>query len=547
MKIIDANRAFQVFHPMWKMILSGAILFGSVAGNGSAVNAAGAQQPTFQDTRTSYAREAITRLVQKGIVTGTTEYSFEPKRAVTRAEFASFAVRLLGLKPVSNNIKPFADISVNAWYYGNVAAMTNLFILEGKGQSQFQPNASITREEASALLVRMLKQRPEANDLISNTYSDAADISSWARLYVQKVHLLGLMRGNNGMFRPSDQVTREEAAVMLDAILQNSTWAAQIQRKQDHGIQLGWQYNSSAAEFIRQVEQSPVNTVVPRWFFLNKDMNVSDHANATIISWASASGRALWPMLGNRSNKEMTHQMLSSSVNREAVVSQVSAFVKKYKLGGINVDFENVDPVDREGFTAFVTSLTKSLHALGAVVSIDVSPNLGSDWTEAFDYVKLGVISDYMVLMSYEEHWDGDLKPGSVASLPWVERALTKMLSEVEGAKAILGLPLYTRDWSTVNPAGASWDITLREQGIRAAASGSLRHWDSRLNQYIINYTSSSVAREIWAEESRSLSAKVLMSGQQNIAGLAYWYMGGETADVWNAITNAMRFESYRF
>ncbi|MGO4528459.1 S-layer homology domain-containing protein [Paenibacillus sp. 2TAF8] len=547
MNIVNDNRAIQAFHPLWKMVLCGAILLSSVVGNGSAVHAAGSQQPTFHDTRTSYAREAITRLVKKGIVAGTTEHTFEPKKAVTRAEFASFAVRLLGLKPVSNNIKPFADLSANAWYYGNVAAMTNLSIIEGKGQNQFQPNASITREEAAALLVRMLKQHSVASNTIYNTYADAADISSWALPYVQKVHQLGLMRGSNGMFRPADQVTREEAAVMLDAVLQNYSWAAQIQRRQDHGIQLGWQYNSSTAEFINQVEQSPVNTVVPRWFFLNKDMNVSDHANATLISWASVSGRALWPMLGNRSNKEMTHQMLSSSANREAVVSQVSAFVKKYKLGGINVDFENVDPVDREGFTAFVTSLTRSLHGLGAVVSVDVSPNLGSDWTAAFDYVKLGEISDYMVLMSYEEHWNGDPKPGSVASLPWVERALTKMLSEVEGAKTILALPLYTRDWSTVNPAGASRDITLGEQGVRAAASGSLRHWDSRLNQYIINYMSSSVAREIWAEESRSLSAKVLMSGQQNIAGLAYWYMGGETADVWDAITNAMRFESYRF
>lgn len=53
--------------------------------------------------------------------------------------------------------------------------------------------------------------------------------------------------------------------------------------------------------------------------------------------------------------------------------------------------------------------------------------------------------------------------------------------------------------------------------------------------------------RYIWAEDSRSLSAKVLMSEQRQIAGLAYWYMGGETADVWNAISNASRFESYNF
>ncbi|WP_426334581.1 S-layer homology domain-containing protein [Paenibacillus silvae] len=544
MKKIDMKQACR---SLWKTVLIGAIMLGSVAGNGGGIVHAAGNQSAFEDTRTSYAREAIDRLVNQGVVAGTTEHLFEPKKAVTRAEFASFAVRLLALKPVKNSMNPYADVSAKAWYYGNVAAMTNLSILEGKGQRLFQPNASITREEAAALLVRMLKQRPVETNNPANTYSDAAEISTWARPYVQTVYRLGLMRGSDGLFRPGEQVTREEAAVMLDAILQNQTWAAQLKRKEQLGIQLGWQYNASTAEFIKQVQQSPVNTLVPRWFFLNGDMSVSNHVDSTLISWASSTDRKLWPLLGNRSNKEITHQMLSSSANREAVVKQVTSLVKTYKLGGINVDFENVDPSDRAGFTAFVTSLTTALHKLGAVVSVDVSPDLGTDWTAAFDYVNLGEISDYMVLMSYEEHWSGDPKPGSVASLPWVERALATMLNEVANGKTILALPLYTRDWSMASPETASWDITLGEQGIRAAAAGSRTQWDTSLSQYRINYTAAHAAREIWAEESRSLSAKVLMSSEQNIAGLAYWYMGGETADVWNAITNAMRFDSYTF
>ncbi|WP_458126517.1 S-layer homology domain-containing protein [Paenibacillus sp. Z3-2] len=530
----------------WKMALCGVLALGSVAGYSNTVQAATVQQQ-FQDTHTSYAKDAITHLVDKGIAAGTSETTFEPKKAVTRAEFATFAVRLLGLKPVKNNINPYQDISMNAWYYGNVAAMTNLFILEGKGQGTFQPNASITREEAAALLVRMLKQQPVETSLLSSTYFDAADISDWARPYVQTVYQLGLMRGSGGVFRPHDQVTREEAAVMLDAILQKKTWSEQLRRSDELGVQLGWQYNSTTAEFKKQVEQSEVNTLVPRWFFLNSSMKVTDHADPALISWASATNRQLWPLLGNRSDSALTHQMLSSSVNRAAVISQVAAYVKTYKLDGINVDFENVDPVDREGLTAFVTSLTATLHALGAVVSVDVSPDLGTDWTDAFDYAKLGAVSDYMVLMGYEEHWNGDPKAGSVASLPWVEKALDTMLSEVVRAKTILALPLYTRDWSSVNPAASSWDITLAEQGTRAYATGSVRRWDASLAQYIIGYNSNGTPRYIWAEDSRSLSAKVLMSEQRQIAGLAYWYMGGETADVWNAISNASRFESYNF
>ena len=134
------------------------------------------------------------------------------------------------------------------------------------------------------------------------------------------------------------------------------------------------------------------------------------------------------------------------------------------------------------------------------MVSVDVSPDLGTDWTDAFDYAKLGAVSDYMVLMGYEEHWNGDPKAGSVASLPWVEKALDTMLSEVVRAKTILALPLYTRDWSSVNPATSSWDITLADQGMRAHATGSVRRWDASLVRYIIGYNSNGKPRYIWAE-----------------------------------------------
>lgn len=501
----------------------------------------------FQDINTSYAKEAITHLVSEGIAAGTSETRFEPKKAVTRAEFATFAVRLLGLKPVKNNISPYSDTRTTAWYYGNVSAMTNLSILEGKGQGTFQPNASITREEAAALLVRMLKQTSGSTGLLSTTYVDASDISVWAKPYVQKVYQLGLMRGSDGLFRPQDQVTREEAAVMLDSILQKKEWSQQLGNADSLGIQLGWQYNSTTAEFKKQIEQSEVNTLVPRWFFLNSSMQITDHTDATLLTWASSTNREVWPLLGNRSDAAMTHQMLSSSANRTSVVTQVTAYVKKYQLDGINVDFENVLPEDRAGMTAFVTSLAASLHTIGAVVSVDVSPDLGTDWTDAFDYATLGAVSDYMVLMGYEEHWNGDPIAGSVASLPWVENALDTMLTDVVRAKVILALPLYTRDWSSASPATGSWDITLAEQGTRAHAAGSVRQWNASLEQYVIGYSSNGLARYIWAEESRSLTAKVRMSTDRKIAGLAYWYMGGETVDVWDAISNASRFESYLF
>lgn len=508
---------------------------------------AAAAQTLFTDTANSYAKDAIDLLVSEGIATGTSSTRFEPKKAVSRAEFAAFAVRLLGLKPVSNDINPYSDISKSAWYYGSVAAMTNLSILEGKGQGTFQPGASITREEAAALLSRMLKRQSTSSASLNALYKDAASISDWARPYVQNVYVLGLMRGSDGLFRPKDKVTREEAAMMLSAILQKPMWYSQLKGTVSEGIQLGWQYDSTTSEFKQQVARSPVNTLVPRWFFLNGSMQLTNQTDSSLLNWAETTGRQVWPLLGNRSNAALTHQMLSSATNRNFVISQITAYVKQYGLEGINVDFENVLPEDRANMTVFITALTASLHTAGAVVSVDVSPDLGTDWTEAFDYAALGEVADYMILMGYEEHWNGSPTAGSVASLSWLEQALDTMLLQMDSAKIIVALPLYTRDWSLLTPATGSWDITLGEQGSRSRTAGTTKHWDDDVLQYVLKYVANGTSRAIWAEEARSLSIKTSMISERGVAGLAYWYMGGETVDVWKAISNAIRFESYRF
>ncbi|MBJ8191911.1 glycoside hydrolase, partial [Bacillus cereus] len=127
--------------------------------------------------------------------------------------------------------------------------------------------------------------------------------------------------------------------------------------------------------------------------------------DASLSSWAKQNNKKVWAMLGNHSDPVLTHQILSDEKKRAAVIQKLAGYVKTYGLSGINVDFENVSPEDRLSLTAFISELGTSLRKAGAVLSIDVSPDLGTDWTEAFDYEALGRYADYVVLMGYDEHW----------------------------------------------------------------------------------------------------------------------------------------------
>lgn len=199
--------------------------------------------------------------------------------------------------------------------------------------------------------------------------------------------------------------------------------------------------------------------------------------------------------------------------------------------------------------TAFITSLAEKMKALNAVLSINVSPDLGTDWTDAFDYGALGKQVDYMVMMGYDEHYDGSEIAGPNASLTYDIHAVNAVTKVVPSNKVILAMPLYNRDW-TLNPNGrvsTSKYISLSEQNQDILNYAMKPLWNASLGQYVANYYKQSIKHTIWIEDGRSLIEKYKLSAKSNLAGVAYWYIGGESPDIWASLRNVERFSGYRF
>jgi spore germination protein YaaH len=499
----------------------------------------------FDDIANSFAKNEIVDLVKEGVVDGTGNRKFEPKKNVTRAEFVTMTDRLFKLAPVEANMPSFSDVSAKSWYYGWVEAAIQLGVVEGKSKTQFMPAARITRQEVAVLIVRAMKVDP-GNSGTGLPYKDANKVAPWAAPYVLAARTLGLMDGADGKFRPMDDMTREEAAAVLDRVLQDKVWSQAIHKTPNPGIQLGWQNGLTTSQFKEQIKGSSVNTLVPRWFFLeNNQALLSNYTDSNLIPWAKQNNKKIWAMLGNHSDSALTHQILSDATKRKSVIQKLTGYVNTYGLSGINVDFENVIPEDRLALTAFISELGTNLRAVGAKLSIDVSPDLGTDWTEAFDYAALGRYADYVVLMGYDEHWAGDPVAGSVSSFPWVKSAVNRLLSVVPASKTILALPFYTRDWMLQSGGALSEELTLIQQGQRIRSVAYNRTWDYSLGQYVVSYNRQGSQHRIWVEDGRSLGLKTMMAAQRGVAGFAYWYIGAETLDIWTSLSNAIRYASY--
>nr|WP_232243116.1 S-layer homology domain-containing protein [Paenibacillus sp. GSMTC-2017] len=503
----------------------------------------------FDDISKSYAKKEIINLYNKNILTGTSETSFSPARSVTRAEFITILSRLLALEPVMSPVTPYTDVKQNTWYYGFVQAAVQLELAKGKSATTFAPGKSVTRQEAAVWMARALKQTGN-NPIASTVFKDGEQIADWASASVAAVHKLGLIKGdNNGHFRPTAPISRQETAVLIDRVLQNSKWAAELAAKPNKRIVLGWQYGQTTEQYGNSILQSNVNTLSPRWYFMDKTGLVTDNTDTKLVTWAKKNNKQIWAMVGNRFDQEATHEMLSSAAARNKLVNQLAEIAKKYGLQGLNIDFENVASKDRQSFTTFITLLADKLHAQGTVLSIDVSPDLGTDWTEAFDYAALGKQADYMVMMGYDEHYGALSGAGSNASLPYVTNAVNKLLKVVPSNKVILALPFYNRDWTLKQDGSvASMDfISLTKQNEILSAYSLKPVWNESLGQYVADYTKQSTKHTIWFEDGRSLIAKYHFTVNKKLAGVAYWYVGGESKDIWPSLRNAEKYYDYSF
>jgi spore germination protein len=511
------------------------------------VLAADATQP-FTDLAGTLAEKQITDLQQRGIVTGF-EGKFMPNSNISRAEFVTMLDRTLQIKPVQANIAAFTDVKTGDWSYSYVQSAVQLGISNGTTATTFAPGDDISREQVAILLVRALHALDPARD-IKTSFADAGLVHTWAEPYVAAASRLGLMNGYMGNFRPRDSITREEVAIVLDQLVQDPRFASALQASattSTNQVMLSWQYGETTAQYEQRVIESNgmINTLSPRWFFLDSSGQFTDNGEAALVTWAHQNGKKIWPLIGNHFDAALTHKLLSSATTRTALVNQLMGYVQKYQLDGLNIDFERVDAADRTNLTAFATELATALHQNNKQLSIDVPPDFKTDWDACYDYTALAGSLDYLVLMGYDEHWYGDPTAGSVSSMPWLTKGVNTLIGEAPKSKVILGLPLYTADWYTQNGAMNSEDITLGEQSSRLTTYHASKSWDTTLGQYVASFSTSGVGHKIWVEDGRSLTLKYLLGLQTGVAGTAFWYEGSETSDIWTSLQNAAQYYNF--
>jgi len=117
------------------------------------------------------------------------------------------------------DISSFTDVKSSEWFYDDMAKAVQMKTFVGS-DGKLNPNDNISREEAFVVLARALKLSGTLGTALDK-FSDNSKVSDWAVDGVASLVSAGYVAGSNGQINPKQNISRAEFAKIMDNVLKN--------------------------------------------------------------------------------------------------------------------------------------------------------------------------------------------------------------------------------------------------------------------------------------------------------------------------------------
>ncbi len=217
--VFDSNGNFN--HLPSKLVVIDGKSYALIKSMSNSVYTAIRKEVFALDMNNHWSQEAVSDLVSKLVITN--PETFKPEDNITRAEFADYIAKALGLYRSGADYRmTFSDIDSNSTFADSISVSVEHGIIEGYTDGTFKPNDTITRQEAMTMYAR-------AMDLIGLEYKDSERIlgyvdrdrvADWAYEEVAKVLNAGVFNGTSPTTISPDSTFRfAEAATAIKNLL----------------------------------------------------------------------------------------------------------------------------------------------------------------------------------------------------------------------------------------------------------------------------------------------------------------------------------------
>ncbi|MEF3306579.1 LysM peptidoglycan-binding domain-containing protein [Paenibacillus sp. GYB003] len=313
------------------------------------------------------------------------------------------------------------------------------------------------------------------------------------------------------------------------------------------------QFGPAGAQGVREAA-SDLTYASPFGYRIRADGNLESIDDRAIIQ-AALSNRVV-PMMAitnfsaTEAGTELAHTILSDPELIETLLTNIVQTMKEKGYRGLNVDFENVAPDDREPYNQFLRRTVDRMHAEGYFVSSDLAPKTSGEQPgllyEAHDYPAHGSIVDFVVLMTYE--W-GYRKgpPQAISPIDQMAAVLDYAVTVIPRHKIWMGFQVYARDWIVPHVQGQEAETFDMQEAIRRAIEHRAdiqysTHSQSPFFKYVDGQGRS---HEVWFEDARSAQAKFDLVKTYNLRGISYWVLGYPFPQNWVLLENNFNIRKY--
>ena len=227
----------------------------------------------------------------------------------------------------------------------------------------------------------------------------------------------------------------------------------------------------------------------------------------------------------------LMHVIFTSDELQKTLIQNIVQVMDDKGYKGVNIDFENVLPEDRQAYNKFLQLAVDSLHPKGYFVSTSLAPKTSEQQAgllyTAHDYAAHGKIADFVVLMTYEWGYRAG-PPQAISPINQMRKVVEYALSVMPANKIFLGFQIYARDWKIPFKKGQQAETFSPQEAIRLATqhNATIQYDVNAQSPYFYYIDDQGQNHEVWFEDARSAQAKFDLAKEFNLRGISYWALG---------------------
>lgn len=170
-----------------------------------------------------WAEKSVAVLYKLGALENIADKSFFPAENVTRGDFVTMLVKVCSLK-TAGTAEEFNDVDKSSYSYEPIMTAKSLKLVFGDENGNFRPDEPITRQDICTILFRTMYHMKKVREMDDaqkyvGAFPDNGDIAPYALDSVAAMIRAKIIRGDDlGLIRPKDNMTRAEAAVVLNRV-----------------------------------------------------------------------------------------------------------------------------------------------------------------------------------------------------------------------------------------------------------------------------------------------------------------------------------------